>query len=185
MTRRSSGEEQGSAPSEEIIPFLSEFVRVDAMKPGRELLREAEMITDLLRTIRIILKRPVREAIVGSGLTPPQVSVLKTVFKNEGLSLKDLSARLGLAHSTVSSIVDRLEHRGLVRRRTSAADRRCTCIDPTATVKTWVKTAAALHHPAMLVEALYRASPKERGVIREGLRELRDLLEAVGSGRRT
>jgi DNA-binding MarR family transcriptional regulator len=154
------------------------------MKPSRELLREAETITDLLRTIRIILKRPVREAIGGSGLTPPQVSVLKALVEHEGLSLKDLSARLGLAHSTVSGIVDRLEQRGLVRRRTSPVDRRCTRIEPTAMVKTWVKTAAALHHPAMLVEALYRASPEERGVIRAGLTKLRDLLEAAGSGRR-
>jgi DNA-binding MarR family transcriptional regulator len=160
-----------------------EFVMVKAMKPSRELLREAETITDLLRTIRIILKRPIDEAIGGSGLTPPQVSVLKALVENEGLSLKDLSARLGLAHSTVSSIVDRLEHKGLVRRQTSAADRRFTRIDATATVKTWVKSAAALHHPAMLVEALYCASPKERGVILAGLRTLRDLLEATGSGR--
>jgi DNA-binding MarR family transcriptional regulator len=166
-----------------IIPSPLEFVRVEAMKPGQELLREAETITGLLRTIRIILKRPVREAIAGSDLTAPQVSVLKTLVEHESLSLKDLSARLGLAHSTVSSIVDRLERRGLVRRQTSAADRRFTCIHPTAVVKTWVKTAAALHHPAMLVEALHRASPKERALIREGLRTLRDLLEAVGCER--
>jgi DNA-binding MarR family transcriptional regulator len=153
------------------------------MNPGQELLGEAETITGFLRTIRILLKRPVREAIAGSGLTAPQVSVLKTLTETEGLSLKDLSARLGLAHSTVSGIVDRLERRGLVRRRTSTVDRRVSCINPTATVKTWVKTAAALHHPAVLVEALQRASPKERALIREGLRKLRDLLEAAGSER--
>jgi DNA-binding MarR family transcriptional regulator len=155
------------------------------MKPGRELIREAETITDLLRMIQIILKRPIREAISGSALTLPQVSVLKTLVENEGLSLKDLSARVGLAHSTVSSIVDRLERRELVRRRTSAPDRRFTRIEPTPAVKTWVKTAAALHHPAMLVEALGRARPKERGVILEGLGKLQDLLEAVDSGRTT
>jgi DNA-binding MarR family transcriptional regulator len=162
-------------------PF--ELARAQAMKADPDLLREAETITGLLRAIRIILKRPVREAIAGGGLTAPQVSVLRALVENEGLSLKDLSARVGLSHSTVSSIVDRLERKGLVQRRTGAADRRFTCISPTAAVKDWVKTAAALHHPAVLVEALRRASPKERALIREGLRTLRDLLEAAGSER--
>jgi DNA-binding MarR family transcriptional regulator len=148
------------------------------VKPGQELLGEAEAITDLLRAVRIILKRPVQGAIAGSGLTAPQISVLRTLVETEGLSLKALSARLGLAHSTVSSIVDRLERRGLVRRQPGAADRRFTCISPTAMVKTWVKTAAELHHPAVLVDALRRATPKERALILEGLKTLRDLLEA-------
>jgi DNA-binding MarR family transcriptional regulator len=155
------------------------------MKPAQELLREAETVAGLLRTIRVILKRPVREAIAGSGLTAPQISVLRALVENEGLSLKDLSARLGLAHSTVSSIVDRLERKGLVRRQASAADRRFTCIHTTAAVQTWVKTAAALHHPPTLVEALRRATPKDRALIREGLSKLRDLLEATAAGRAT
>jgi DNA-binding MarR family transcriptional regulator len=154
------------------------------MKPGQELLREADAITGLLRTIRIILKRPVREAVAGSGLTAPQISVLTTLVENDGLSLKDLSGRLGLAHSTVSSVVDRLERKGLVRRQTSAADRRVTCIHMTAAVRTWVKTAAVVHHPALLVDALRRADPRERALIREGLRTLRDLMEAAGFERR-
>src|SRR5262245_13883014 len=156
-------------------------VRKVAMKPGQELLREADAITGLLRTIHIILKRPVREAVAGSGLTAPQLSVLKTLVDNDGLTLKDLSGRLGLAHSTVSSIVDRLERKGLVRRQTGAADRRVTCIHTTAAVKSWVKTAAVVHHPALLVDALRRADRKERALIREGLRTLRDLLDAAGS----
>ena len=35
----------------------------------------------------------------------------------DGLSVKELSRRMGLSHSTVSGIVDRLERRGLVARR--------------------------------------------------------------------
>lgn len=152
------------------------------MKPGRELLREAETITRHIRTIRSLLKRPVHEAIAGSGLTAPQISVMRVVVENGGLSVKDLSAQVGLAHSTVSSIVDRLVRKGLVRRQTSASDRRMTCINPTTAVKTWLKSAAAIHHPALLVDALHRASPEERVLIREGLRTLQDLLEdAAGS----
>jgi DNA-binding MarR family transcriptional regulator len=142
----------------------------------QELEREAETIVDHLRAIRLILKRPITEAIAASGLTAPQVSLLK-VLPAEGLSLKDLAARLGLAHSTVSGIVDRLERRGLVRRKPDARDRRATMITPTETVTTYVKGAAALHRPEALVEALRRASDEDRRRIMTGLTALRRALE--------
>jgi DNA-binding MarR family transcriptional regulator len=41
-----------------------------------------------------------------------------------GLSLSDLSEKMGLAHSTVSEIVGRLERDGVLRRTTRPEDRR-------------------------------------------------------------
>ena len=37
---------------------------------------------------------------------------MRIVVRNDGISLKELSAAVNLAHSTVSGIVDRLEKRG-------------------------------------------------------------------------
>jgi DNA-binding MarR family transcriptional regulator len=142
----------------------------------QELQREAGAIVDHLRAIRLILKRPIAEAIAGSGLTAPQVGVLKALVGG-GLSLKELSARLGLAHSTVSGIVDRLERRGLVRREPDARDRRSTTVVPSESVRAYVKGADALHRPEPLVEALRRATAEERARIMAGLTALRRLLE--------
>jgi DNA-binding MarR family transcriptional regulator len=144
--------------------------------PEQELQREAEAIVEHLRAIRLILKRPIAEAIAESGLTAPQVGLLRALAGG-GLSLKELSARLGLAHSTVSGIVDRLERRGFVRREPDARDRRSTMIVPSEAVRTYVKSAAALHRPESLVEALRRASAEDRARILAGLTALRRVLE--------
>jgi DNA-binding MarR family transcriptional regulator len=123
------------------------------------------------------LKRPIAEAIAESGLTAPQVGLLRELVAGGGLSLKELSARLGLAHSTVSGIVDRLERRGLVRREPDARDRRSTRIVPSEEVRTYVTSAAALHRPESLVASLRRASTEDRSRIMEGLTALRRVLE--------
>jgi DNA-binding MarR family transcriptional regulator len=153
---------------------------------NQDLLREADAITDHVRAIRLILKRPIVEAIAAGGLTAPQVGVLRALVLagGEGLSLKDLSSQLGLAHSTVSGIVDRLERRGLARRVADEADRRVTRIVPSDEVRSYVKSGAALHHPTPLVEGLCRASTEERSRIKDGLETLRRLLESGGSPRR-
>src|SRR5262245_27476281 len=140
-----------------------------------KLLREAEAIVEHLRAIRLSLKRPIAEAVAASGLTPPQVSALRALAGG-GLSLKDLAARLGLAHSTVSGIVDRLKHRGLVRREVDTRDRRATIIVATEAVRTYVENAAALHRPEPLVEALRRMSAEDRTRVMAGLSALRSVL---------
>jgi DNA-binding MarR family transcriptional regulator len=147
------------------------------------LFREAEAITEHIRAVRLTLKRPIAESIARSGLTAPQVGALKALAGGGPQSLKDLCARLGLAHSTVSGIVDRLERRGLVRRETDPQDRRLTRIVVTDEVKTFIATGAELHHPAPLIEALRRATGEERSRILEGLTTLRHLLERGGAGR--
>src|SRR5216684_5264991 len=99
------------------------------------LLREAEIIIKHMEAIRAILDMAEEQDIASSGLTLPQIAVLRQLTTEDGLSLKELSQRLGLAHSTVSGIVDRLERRGFLHRQLDAKDRRFTRIyaDPKVT----------------------------------------------------
>ena len=55
-----------------------------------------------LRVARQIVNRPVEALIKSGGLTGPQQSAMQVLVESDGLSLKDLSKELGLAHSTVS-----------------------------------------------------------------------------------
>jgi DNA-binding MarR family transcriptional regulator len=151
------------------------------VSPEDELQREAEAIVEHLRAVRLTLKRPIAEAIAQSGLTAPQVGVLRVLTEAGGLTLKDLCGRLGLAHSTVSGIVDRLERRGLVQRERNTADRRFTQILLTDKVKTFLATGSALHRPAPLVDALRQASRAERSLILQGLTTLRQALERASA----
>jgi len=54
------------------------------------------------------------------------------------MSLKDLSAAVGMAHSTVSGIVDRLEKRGMLERQADTADRRFTKIVASQAVRDYI-----------------------------------------------
>ncbi|MGE0875375.1 MAG: MarR family winged helix-turn-helix transcriptional regulator [Burkholderiales bacterium] len=58
------------------------------------------------------------------GLTPPQHGVLIAVANSPGLSQAELAGRLGFDRATVGQMVEGLESRGLLRRKSSAADRR-------------------------------------------------------------
>jgi DNA-binding MarR family transcriptional regulator len=102
---------------------------------------------------------------------------MHALVQSGGMSLKELSAHLGLAHSTVSGIVGRLQERGMVERRTSETDRRVTRIGVTRQVRDFVRDAipGLLLHP--LEEALARATAAQRRAIVEGLKTLREVLE--------
>jgi DNA-binding MarR family transcriptional regulator len=146
------------------------------MSGNQGLLQMALEIDRHLRAVRGTLRQPVEAEFSRGGLTGPQRSVMHAVVRSGGLSLKELSLQVGLAHSTVSGIVDRLRKRGLVERQIDKTDRRVNRIVASKVVRDYVRdTAPALVvHP--LMEALRRARPSERRAILEGLRMLRRLL---------
>lgn len=138
---------------------------------------QAQEIDLLLRAIRKTLRRPLETEFARGNLTGPQRSVMQEIVQAGGLSLKDLSRRIGLAHSTVSGIVDRLARRGLLERRTSETDRRLTHIVPTPAVRNFVQNRMPQLIHAPLVEALSRAQASDRTKILDGLRTLRAIVE--------
>jgi DNA-binding MarR family transcriptional regulator len=58
------------------------------------------------------------------GVTPMQYAALQTVAQQPGLDQRTLSRAIALDASTTGGVLDRLEARQLIERRTSAADRR-------------------------------------------------------------
>src|SRR3546814_2119677 len=58
------------------------------------------------------------------GLTTPQVVLLQAVRDLGEVTTGQLSRRVSLSQGTVTTILDRLESRGLVERYRSASDRR-------------------------------------------------------------
>ena len=138
-----------------------------------------------LQTIRRIL----RDAAWGYAqrlrvpLTAPQLGVLQTLVEelrasNGGLSVSELSRRMGLAHSTVSGIVDRLEQRELVRRVPQREDRRFVSVELSRPVQKWLRVELPAARVGPLALAMNKASPRQRKVVLEGLETLHRLLEA-------
>jgi DNA-binding MarR family transcriptional regulator len=136
----------------------------------------AQRMESQLQSIRQMMRRRLDAEYSKGELTAPQRLVMEAVCKSEGLSLKDLSETVCLAHSTVSGIVDRLEKRGFVTRRISKEDRRLTQIFPSSAVRNFLQKrypALALHP---LTRALKEATPAQRSIVQEGLSTLEELL---------
>jgi len=130
-----------------------------------------------LSAIRQAIRRPVEAEFAKGGLTGPQRSVMQVLVKSDGLSLKELTAQVGLAHSTVSGIVDRLVKRGLVVRRPNLDDRRHTRITASGVVREFLqkKYPALAAHP--LFDVLRIANESERAAVVTGIRTLRRLID--------
>ena len=146
------------------------------MRTNKGLANIAQEIDQHLRAIRRTLQQPIEAAFSRSGLTGAQRSVMDAVVRLGALSLKDASRQVGLAHSTVSGIVDRLERQGLVERQTNKKDHRFTLIVPSKVVRDYVRNTLPTLVTNPLVEALQRAKPAERRAILEGLGILRRVL---------
>src|SRR5512138_2332385 len=58
------------------------------------------------------------------GVTPVQYAALNQVAKSPGVDQRTLARTIGLDTSTIASVIDRLEARGLMQRQASAEDRR-------------------------------------------------------------
>jgi len=147
-------------------------------KPPK-LTRMAQEIEGHLSVVRQILRQPVEAEFARGQLTGPQRSVMQALYHAGGLSLKELSRRVGLAHSTVSGIVDRLERRGMAERQPNPADGRASIVAVSKVVRDYMRNtypAVALHP---VTAALRRAKPAERAAILEGLRTLRRVVEAT------
>ena len=142
-----------------------------------ELTRMAQEVEGHLSAVRRILRQPVEAEFARGNLTGPQRSVMRALFHSSGLTLKELSRQVGLAHSTVSSIVDRLEQRGLARRRPHPTDGRAIAIVVSKQVRDYMRDTfpAVALHPVMA--ALRRATPAERIAILDGLSTLRRVVE--------
>ncbi len=138
---------------------------------------QVEQMERDLGAIRQAMRRPVEAEVAQGGLTVPQKAVMQIVVHQQGISLKDLSRRLSLAHSTVSGIVDRLEMQGLIERRTDQNDRRISRIHPTEPVAQFIRDKIPALTRGPLQAAMQRATPAERNQIEQALHRLRELLD--------
>lgn len=137
----------------------------------------AQMESDL-SAIRRALRKPLEAEFARGELTIPQKAVMHAVVAREGISLKDLSRQVSLAHSTVSGIVDRLEKRGMIERRPDPADGRISRIYASADVYAFLRDKMPALLASPLDAVLRRTNEAERSLLAKALRRLRELLEA-------
>jgi DNA-binding MarR family transcriptional regulator len=138
---------------------------------------QAAQIESDLAAIRRAMRQPLDAEYAKGNLTVPQKAVMQVVVHNPGVTLKDLSQAISLAHSTVSGIVDRLEKRGMIERRPDAADGRLSRIHPSAAVSEFLRERMPALRSGPLNAALARVSVEDRRKIVSALQHLRSVLE--------
>jgi DNA-binding MarR family transcriptional regulator len=145
----------------------------------------AARIAAQIETIRRVLRESIWAQARGypMTLTAPQVQALRAVVEHmrqvgTGLSLSELSGQMGLAHSTVSGIVSRLERDGVLRRTTRPGDHRYTQIELTDDARQWVEQQMPAAQLGPLETAIRQATSEELAAILNGLATLERLLPA-------
>ncbi len=123
------------------------------------------------------LHRGLESQAIKDGSTLPQRIVMGQLARHGGMSVKELSQKVGLSHSTVSGIVDRLERKGLAKRIQDPRDRRITRVTITDSAKKHLTDVLQQRMFSSIIDALNQATAGERVKILEGLSVLRQLLD--------
>jgi MarR family transcriptional regulator, organic hydroperoxide resistance regulator len=134
----------------------------------------AEEAWALLRSLLFAERRRFLGAAAEFDLHPAQAGALMQLDEGDGLPMHEIAAQLACDNSNVTGIVDRLEARGLVTRRTGEHDRRVKHVVPTpAGLQVRDALRARMAHVPVGIERLPARDQ----------RLLRDLLaRAVGEG---
>lgn len=129
-----------------------------------------------LQAIHKALQQDIDKEIAKGQITGPQLMVLNTLVDCNGLTVKELSKNIGLSHSTVSGILDRLEKQHLVERKTDKTDRRYTRLYISEQVKEYIEKLIPDYYMPLLAK-VKAANIEEQLVITKGISKLCDLID--------
>ena len=106
-----------------------------------------------------------------SGITPVQYAALTAVDRQQGIDQRTLARTIGFDTSTIGSVIDRLEARGLMQRNAHPDDRRVRLLTITAEGEQLLQQV----EPGMLraqERMLEPLAPEQRGVFMDMLHTL-------------
>lgn len=130
-------------------------------------------IRQIIRAVDIHSKRLVRE----TGLSAPQLVVLRSIDELGEVTTRALSLHVSLSQPTVTTILDRLESKGLVERYRSQKDRRVVHTKLTREGKKTLKTAPPLLQEAF-TDAFEALSMTRRNDIVSAVSDLAQMMRA-------
>jgi DNA-binding MarR family transcriptional regulator len=113
------------------------------------------------------------------GVSGPQRLALRIIELTPGISAGELALALDLHRSTVSGLAKRLEHLGLLTRRTDTSDRRVVFLELTAAGRK-LNTRTALTIETALGELIQARGAAWRRSARELLRDLSAAIHSAG-----
>ncbi|MBV1786465.1 MarR family transcriptional regulator [Marinobacterium sp. D7] len=112
-----------------------------------------------------------------TGLTMPQLMTMQTLETEGSITIGVLAKKMNLAQATVTSILDRLELKGLVKRERSQSDKRKVLACPTQAGMELLKSAPRTLQDRF-VEKFTSLKEWEQSMIIAALEHVSGLLEA-------
>ncbi len=109
----------GSAPAIALVTDSGQALDIHTGK-GQEIEQVLSAIRRVIRATDLHSRKVTRV----SGLTTSQLVLLKAVRDQRLATISELAATISLSQATLTTIIDRLEHLGLVKRERSAEDKR-------------------------------------------------------------
>ncbi|WP_182201402.1 MarR family winged helix-turn-helix transcriptional regulator [Paraliobacillus salinarum] len=138
-------------------------------------------VATLIRGINAGINQQMREIFKDGPLTPPQMMIAFMLAKKKRLKVSEISKKMSLANSTVSSILNRLENQGYIERVRSDQDKRVVYVQATACLRELHDQ----HHRVIndfLADLVSDVSEEELTLILNGLNTLNDLLKEKRKG---
>ncbi|QEP44798.1 MarR family transcriptional regulator [Ectothiorhodospiraceae bacterium BW-2] len=132
-------------------------------------------LRQIIRAIDLNSKKLERE----SGLTGPQLVVLHAIGESEDSSISagEVARRVSLSQATVTSILDRMERKGVVRRRRSESDRRKVYLSLTEQGAVALQQAPQLMQQSF-IEAFSRLEQWEQSLLLSSLQRVASMMDA-------
>lgn len=146
------------------------------MPPGPSADECATLVMDVVPPVMRAIRTEMRRQ--GSAdLSVPALRTLLYLARRDGASLSEAAEHIGLTLPSASRLVDGLVDRGLVRRRTSATDRRRVTLGATPKGRNLMESVRA-GAQARMAKRIADLSPESRASVVRGLEALRPLFTA-------
>lgn len=156
----------------------AEKTGTDEQEPGSDMPADFDPVMKAIRRIIHSVDRRSKRVARATGLTIPQIVVLKAVRDLGEVPTNRISAFADLTPATVITILDKLEARGLVERRRGTEDRRVVFTQLTPRGNETVRAAPPLLNDAF-VDAFGRMSDLRRRRLIGALDEVATLFDIV------
>lgn len=140
-----------------------------------ENLDESMKVAKLLQEVMLLFRHKMTKVVEDTGITPLQMMVMGIICKEKQLKITELSGKLNLSTSTVSSIVDRMEKLGIIERTRSKEDRRVVYVSLSPNFREMHQTFHKRFEET-IAKSINMGTPEELNIILDGLEILKKIL---------
>jgi MarR family transcriptional regulator, organic hydroperoxide resistance regulator len=139
-----------------------------------------ETVGYFIRKTHIALSRALQQRLAPYNLTSPQMIFMREIWLEEGLSQRELSARIGITEPTTVSALKVLERRKLIKRIAKQRDRRAVRVYLTPAGRR-LETEVVPKIRAVNEAVIRGVSPRDLAVLDQVLARIRENAAALAA----